>query len=165
MFGLWAIILISRLINFQINCMCKCVNPHLIVLHHLLQSASQHAAGHLIIPNLSQNAMGSEELGVPPFANQLPLPPDSKEGLQRASEGARQQSSEEAGVLAFFGLALRRGGPALLGVVWRGQDRDWTVWVTWYDARKLLRVDVHGFGSASQHLRESKRGLSYLTCF
>lgn len=126
---------------------------HLIILHHLLQSASQHVTGHLVVPNLSQEPVRPEELGLSSAA-QLAPPPASEQGLQRTSEGARQQPGEKPGGLLAPRLPLWRRVRDLVGVVWRGEDRDWTVRVTWDDTWELLWVDVHGLGSTSQHLRE-----------
>lgn len=134
----------------------RSTNSHLIILHHLPQSASQHATGHLVVPHLSQKPVRPKELRVPPSATQLPPPPPSEQGLQRTREGARQQPSEEARRVPLSRLPLwRRRVRGFMGVVWRGEDRDWTVRVTWDDTGELLRVDVHGLGPAPQHLRES----------
>jgi len=132
------------------------IQSHLIVLHYLPQSASQHAAGHLVIPHFSQKPVRPEELRLPHSATQLPPPAASEQGLQGAHEGARQQPGEKARGLPLLRLPLRRGVPDFVGVVRRGEDRDWTVRVTGNDPRELLGVDVHGLGAASQHLRDDE---------
>lgn len=126
---------------------------HLVVLHHLLHPGPQHAAGHLVVPHLPQKPVRPEELGVAAPAAQLALPPAPEQGLQRSREGARQQPAEKPRGLPLF--PLRRRIPGFVAVVGRGQDGDRTARVTRDDARQLLRVRVHGLGSASQHLWEA----------